>query len=358
MIDLLPDAPDPRRLFQNGPWWALVHNSQSNIYLSTLSCLFLTCSVVMQSLTVLLLELSYQSTHMSNDSTTITPRIRKAIYWLRIMSKTDPASERAYKVVVNILRQSGRQFQANVEYLLLEDEQDEEAANDEVGDGGRTPQAANRGLAKENIAAQDYASEGYAAHYTRNANVMGWMATPGYQGLLAKANAANAQTTILPWNTNEANLDPRVLGDTHQSQVTQTDPTSMLHSQFYQPGPTGMPQSESTQHMPAFGQQAQSTATYSFYYQNPYSSAFAFAKPFVMSFDQVSLGNLTGGDNMAGGGGAYAHGVYTGNEAAGDAPMEDQTLTSDFMAAYVGEGFMDRAGEEEDAGRERRRDGL
>ncbi|PVI05466.1 hypothetical protein DM02DRAFT_496722, partial [Periconia macrospinosa] len=102
MADLLPEKPHLKYIFKNGPWWTLVHD-------------------IMQSLTVLLLELSYQCTHMLNEKARIVPRTKKLVHWLRAMRKTDPSSERAYTVVINIIRQSGHQFQAHAQDLLSED---------------------------------------------------------------------------------------------------------------------------------------------------------------------------------------------------------------------------------------------
>lgn len=75
-LDLLPDDPDPLFLFENGPFWSIVHH-------------------FMQALSVVLLALSHSSLgHEGND--VLSNYAKKTIRWLR--SLDDPLAERASRV--------------------------------------------------------------------------------------------------------------------------------------------------------------------------------------------------------------------------------------------------------------------
>ncbi|OAG07114.1 uncharacterized protein CC84DRAFT_1117220 [Paraphaeosphaeria sporulosa] len=77
-VDLLPDQPQPRFVYEFGPWWILVHH-------------------LMQALAVFLLALSYSSTmHQNNE--VLAGYCAKIIRWLRAMG--DSQAERAHQVAV------------------------------------------------------------------------------------------------------------------------------------------------------------------------------------------------------------------------------------------------------------------
>ncbi|ORY07939.1 fungal-specific transcription factor domain-domain-containing protein [Clohesyomyces aquaticus] len=79
--DFLPDQPNPNFLYENGPWWSIVHN-------------------LMQAVTVFLLSLSY-STSGSPENVVLLQYTKKVISWLRAMQ--DPVAARAYDMSSNML---------------------------------------------------------------------------------------------------------------------------------------------------------------------------------------------------------------------------------------------------------------
>ncbi|KAF2462958.1 C6 transcription factor-like protein [Lindgomyces ingoldianus] len=80
-VDLLPDQPNPLFLYENGPWWCIVHN-------------------IMQALSVFLLGLSY-STPASSDNPGLLSYAKKLVRWLRVMQ--DPLAERASQMASSML---------------------------------------------------------------------------------------------------------------------------------------------------------------------------------------------------------------------------------------------------------------
>ena len=79
VVDILPDLPQPRFLYEFGPWWTMVHS-------------------LTQASAIFLLTLSYSS-RASQDNVSLATYCRKVINWLR--SIDDPLAERAYRVVLS-----------------------------------------------------------------------------------------------------------------------------------------------------------------------------------------------------------------------------------------------------------------
>ena len=86
MLSLLPDEPDAVGLLKFVPWWCLVH-------------------LLMQAATVLMLELSFRAEHMRDEVDEIFDSAKKALEWLRVMSKEDEAARRASVLCNELLRQ-------------------------------------------------------------------------------------------------------------------------------------------------------------------------------------------------------------------------------------------------------------
>jgi hypothetical protein len=84
---LLPDHPDFKlaSLYELGPWWIMVH-------------------VIMQSFVVLLLEISYESIQLPHDRREIMLLLKKLVRWLRAMKVNNRMAERAYSLVMDLLR--------------------------------------------------------------------------------------------------------------------------------------------------------------------------------------------------------------------------------------------------------------
>ncbi|KAJ5762162.1 uncharacterized protein N7511_005544 [Penicillium nucicola] len=98
MLELLPDEADTTWLYGIAPWWCILHN-------------------IMQSTTILLVEL-FTRTHLGTPkAASIIQRIQKATRWLNEMSAKDPSSQRAWLLCVDILSRHGSKFGFEAEYL-------------------------------------------------------------------------------------------------------------------------------------------------------------------------------------------------------------------------------------------------
>lgn len=86
---LLPNRPDLDvvRLYEAGPWWCMVH-------------------AIMQSLAVLLLELTYEASYSSYNQQEILPSLKKLVRWLRVMQAKNAMAKRAYSIAMHLLRAS------------------------------------------------------------------------------------------------------------------------------------------------------------------------------------------------------------------------------------------------------------
>ncbi|KAF3398432.1 Thiamine repressible regulatory protein [Penicillium rolfsii] len=85
MLTLFPDTLDAAMLHRISPWWCTLH-------------------YLMQATTVLLLELAFHSQHVPGKANMVLKAARKAIDWLSALSKTNMASERAWKLCDGFLR--------------------------------------------------------------------------------------------------------------------------------------------------------------------------------------------------------------------------------------------------------------
>jgi hypothetical protein len=72
-------------LYQAGPWWEMVH-------------------VIMQSLLILLLEVTRTPSDFPEDRQDIRPYIVKMVDWLRIMRRKNGMAKRAYSIVLDLMR--------------------------------------------------------------------------------------------------------------------------------------------------------------------------------------------------------------------------------------------------------------
>jgi hypothetical protein len=86
MTKLFPDEPDEEYIYEQGPWWCIIH-------------------YIMQAIAVFLLEIAYQAAHTGpNRRTEILWCIKKLLKWLRCLMPENPVAERANKVVLDILK--------------------------------------------------------------------------------------------------------------------------------------------------------------------------------------------------------------------------------------------------------------
>jgi hypothetical protein len=85
MLTLFPDTPDAALLHRISPWWCTLH-------------------YLMQAATVLLLELAYRAQHVPEKAIMVSKAAKKALDWLSTLSKSNMASERAWKLCNGFLR--------------------------------------------------------------------------------------------------------------------------------------------------------------------------------------------------------------------------------------------------------------
>ncbi|KAH7078360.1 fungal-specific transcription factor domain-containing protein [Paraphoma chrysanthemicola] len=90
-------------LYEAGPWWSMVHT-------------------IMQSLVVLLLEVSYEAVFFPHDRQDVLPSLKKLVRWLRAMRTSNGMARRAYTLVVNLLKVQVTTIKMDIRDLLLEDE--------------------------------------------------------------------------------------------------------------------------------------------------------------------------------------------------------------------------------------------
>jgi hypothetical protein len=96
---LLPEPLNSRWIYEKGPWWSSVHISKSQFCTKKGRLTF----VVMQAITVLLLELAQGTIHWPTDPSNIATCVEKLTRWLKAMSSNDVVSERAYNIVCKML---------------------------------------------------------------------------------------------------------------------------------------------------------------------------------------------------------------------------------------------------------------
>ncbi|KAF2624217.1 C6 transcription factor-like protein [Macroventuria anomochaeta] len=92
VVDFLPDEPNAHFIYDQGPWWCIVHH-------------------MMQAVSVFLLGLSYP-TSTSQDSMLLIYYVKKVIRWLQVMQ--DPVAERAYQVAMSSFETVSRRYPAHV----------------------------------------------------------------------------------------------------------------------------------------------------------------------------------------------------------------------------------------------------
>lgn len=85
MLGLIPDEPDPVQLYQVCPWWCILH-------------------YLMQTATVLLLELSFGCIHMPAEEKGMFEASKKAVRWLFSMSECSLPARRAWELCDGNLR--------------------------------------------------------------------------------------------------------------------------------------------------------------------------------------------------------------------------------------------------------------
>jgi hypothetical protein len=96
--DILPVQASAAYLYRIGPWWSMTHH-------------------LMQALTVLLLELSYDTVH-DPESEAIVPRVKKLIRWLRVLKRSNRVAGRAHDLGFGVLQDLSSRLNIDISDLL------------------------------------------------------------------------------------------------------------------------------------------------------------------------------------------------------------------------------------------------
>jgi hypothetical protein len=104
MVKLFPNQPNVHFIYSKGPWWVIVH-------------------IIMQSMAVLLLEMTYSNEDPKRDDRSIILSIKKLIRWLKVMRDNDLVAARAFEVIWRILKICAPTLQAEANELLADDKQ-------------------------------------------------------------------------------------------------------------------------------------------------------------------------------------------------------------------------------------------
>lgn len=100
---LFPDEPDIAFIYQQGPWWCIVHN-------------------MMQAIAVFLLEIAFGETYMVHNGGQLYEDINKLVRWLKSISISNAVAERAYKVVIDIIRAGAPRMRIDISDVLAVEE--------------------------------------------------------------------------------------------------------------------------------------------------------------------------------------------------------------------------------------------
>jgi len=101
MTTLLPDEPDLAFVYEQCPWWCIVHN-------------------IMQAIAVFLLAMSFSQAHTSHPDKSMLKSTRKLVRWLECTSGSNAVARRAYEKVVNIVDTGASQLQVDKSDIFAE----------------------------------------------------------------------------------------------------------------------------------------------------------------------------------------------------------------------------------------------
>ncbi|KAI4224161.1 MAG: hypothetical protein LQ349_007285 [Xanthoria aureola] len=140
MLDLLPEQPDPAGMYQETPWWNMVHH-------------------LMQAVGILMLELSLGSPHCPNSAGELLHAAQKSVRWLRSMSSEDMAAGRAWRLSSELLQKVAPKVGARIDDQLLWPGSSNQAVPMDVFMSQPTTQApyASDGYLSPPAISQDYA---------------------------------------------------------------------------------------------------------------------------------------------------------------------------------------------------------
>jgi hypothetical protein len=120
--NLLPDQFDPQFVYEQCPWWSIVHH-------------------IMQAVAVLLLKMSLGGSHNVHDGEDLSAIVVKLARWLHCMSSSNNVADRACRVVLDIIRASAPRIRIDVSVITS---QNNDALRTEAGTASSRPSLATR----------------------------------------------------------------------------------------------------------------------------------------------------------------------------------------------------------------------
>ena len=103
---IFPDQPNYTFIYQQSPWWCIVH-------------------YIMQSIAVFLLEMLFSEMHITDPGARILENIKKLLRWLQFLSVSNAVAKRAYEVVIGIINTSAPRLRVDISDILAEGNSDQ-----------------------------------------------------------------------------------------------------------------------------------------------------------------------------------------------------------------------------------------
>ncbi|KAL8884785.1 MAG: hypothetical protein Q9215_007235 [Flavoplaca cf. flavocitrina] len=100
VIDMLPDQPDPAGMYQETPWWNMVHH-------------------LMQAVSIIMLELSLGAAHGQISTEVLLRAAEKTVRWLQSMAPGDMAASRAWKLSSELLQRVAPRVEGSIDERVL-----------------------------------------------------------------------------------------------------------------------------------------------------------------------------------------------------------------------------------------------
>ena len=100
VVDMLPDQPDPAGMYQETPWWNMVHH-------------------LMQAVSIIMLELSLGAVHGLGSAEELLRAAEKTVCWLQSMAPDDMAASRAWKLSSELLQRVAPRVEGRIDERVL-----------------------------------------------------------------------------------------------------------------------------------------------------------------------------------------------------------------------------------------------
>ncbi|EXJ64334.1 hypothetical protein A1O7_00670 [Cladophialophora yegresii CBS 114405] len=98
MLQLIPDEPNAVGLIRVGPWWNILH-------------------WLVQSTTVLMLEISFRANHMPEEAEAILESCKKGIRWLHALAEDNTSARRAWAICNQLFKEAAKKIGRDVDDL-------------------------------------------------------------------------------------------------------------------------------------------------------------------------------------------------------------------------------------------------